>query len=246
MEKLKEIFEEYDMFLVGIGEEFQDSFSKAEISAEKAGTIFEEYARRAYLQELEQDKTIEAYQKLAELLQGKNYFVVTLCNDDKIYKAGLKEDRIVSPCGSHNFLQCEEVCTEEIYPAEDYVGLIEEGQEPRCPHCGKPLVMNHLGCRKYSEEGYLSQWKLYTKWLQGTLNKKLCVLELGVGMKYPSVVRWPFEKVVFFNQKSHLFRVHPSLYQLAEELKERGTSIAEEPIEFLQNESCGGSQNEFK
>lgn len=235
MEKLRQIRDEYDMFLIGIGEVFQDSFQAVEVPEEQKGTIFEEYARRSYLQKIEKDAAIEAYEKLAEFLQGKNYFILTLCNDDKIYKAGFKPERIVAPCGSYQSLQCEEVCSKEIYSAEEYAEQIQRGQAPVCPSCGKPLIMNHLGCPKYSEEGYLSQWELYTKWLQGTLNKRLCVLELGVGMKYPSVIRWPFEKVVFFNQKSHLFRVHPSLYQLAEEITERGTAVEADPIEFLQD-----------
>ena len=44
------------------------------------------------------------------------------------------------------------------------------------------------------EEGYQKQWEKYTKWLQGTLNKKLCILELGVELNLPSIIRWPFEK----------------------------------------------------
>jgi len=117
-----------------------------------------------------------------------------------------------------------------------YEEQIKKGEEPICPHCGKQLIMNHLGCNKYSEEWYLEKWSLYTKWLQGTLNKNLCVLELGVGMKYPSVIRWPFEKVVFINQKAKLIRVHESLYQLTQEVKDKGTSVQADPIEFLRNQ----------
>ena len=96
--------------------------------------------------------------------------------------------------------------------------------------------MNRIQNRKYSEEGYLKQWQLYMKWLQGSMNRKLCVLELGVGMKYPSVIRWPFEKVAFINQKAKFIRVHDFLYQLTEDLNEKGISVQMSPIEFLRNE----------
>ena len=43
-------------------------------------------------------------------------------------------------------------------------------------------------------------WETYTKWLQGTLNRNLVILELGVGMELPQLIRFPFEKVAYFNQ----------------------------------------------
>ena len=52
------------------------------------------------------------------------------------------------------------------------------------------------------------------KWLQGTLHKKLVILELGAGMKYPDILRFPFERMVYFNKKAELIRVHDKLYQL--------------------------------
>ena len=85
------------------------------------------------------------------------------------------------------------------------------------------------------EEGYLEQWNKYMRWLQGTVNKRLCVLELGVGMQYPTVIRWPFERVTFINEKSSMFRIHSKLYHLTEEIKGRGYKIQEKPIDFLIN-----------
>ena len=82
-------------------------------------------------------------------------------------------------------------------------------------------------------EGYLDQWNVYTKWLQGTMNRGLCVLELGVGMNYPGVIRFPFEKMVYYNQKAFLYRVHSRLYQLGAKIADRGRGIAENPVDFL-------------
>lgn len=234
--ELKKMMKEADMVLVGIGEVFQEDFHDVIVEKDKEKTIFEEYAKKKYLDTCQKNEIDEAYEKLSELLQDKNYFIVTLSNDDKIYKSSLRKDRIVAPCGTYHALQCEEVCTEDIYPIEEYENELEQGKIPVCPHCGKPLVMNHLGCKKYSEEGYLKQWSIYTKWLQGTLNRKVCILELGAGMRYPSVIRWPFEKVTFLNQKASLIRVHQHLYQLTEEIGNRGISVEEDPIDFLRNQ----------
>lgn len=232
---LKDRFDDSDMILIGIGESFQEKFESI-IIEDKNSSAVEEYKRNKYITELKEDETIEAYNVLAKLLEGKNYFVVTLCDDDKIYKSNLREDRIVAPCGTYSRLQCEEVCTNDIYSVQEYAEKLENGEELVCPHCGKNLIMNRIQNRKYSEEGYLKQWQLYMKWLQGSVNRKLCILELGVGMKYPSVIRWPFEKVAFINQKAQFIRVHDYLYQLTEDLKEKGVSIQREPVDFLRNQ----------
>lgn len=78
-----------------------------------------------------------------------------------------------------------------------------------------------------------SRWDTYMKWLQGTLNKKLLVLELGVGLKYPDIIRFPFEKMVYFNLKADFIRVHDKLFQLPAELNGRGISISEDPVCLL-------------
>ena len=74
--------------------------------------------------------------------------------------------------------------------------------------CGSDAAGNVVTDEEYDESMYLPQWEVYTKWLQNTLNHKLCILELGVGFAYPSVIRFPFEKIAYFNQKARLVRVH--------------------------------------
>lgn len=88
---------------------------------------------------------------------------------------------------------------------------------------------------KEKESTLQSAWETYMKWLQGTLHKKLLVLELGVGLKYPSVIRFPFEKTVYFNQSADFIRVHDKLFQLPAELNGRGNSVKADAVELLAN-----------
>ncbi len=78
-----------------------------------------------------------------------------------------------------------------------------------------------------------TRWEHYTKWLQGTLNRQLVLLELGVGFKTPTVIRWPFEKITYFNLKAKLVRVHQTLFQLPKEVQERGQSVQMNAVDFL-------------
>lgn len=102
-----------------------------------------------------------------------------------------------------------------------------------CPHCGAPLTGNTVEVETYIEEGYLPSWNNYTKWLTTTLNRKLVVLELGEGFKTPTVIRWPFEKTVFFNRKSYFYRVNETFSQISEEIKERAEGISENSVAWI-------------
>ena len=47
------------------------------------------------------------------------------------------------------------------------------------------------------------------------------------------MIRWPFEKVVFFNQKASLVRVHSMLGQVTEEIADRAYGFSRDPKEFM-------------
>ena len=77
------------------------------------------------------------------------------------------------------------------------------------------------------------QWNGYMNWLSRTLNRKLVILELGEGFMQPTVIRWPFERTVMINQKSCMYRVHKSFYQIADEIKDRATAVKADSVAFL-------------
>ncbi|WP_101878132.1 hypothetical protein [Lachnoclostridium edouardi] len=177
----------------------------------------------------DQERHVEKYYELLNhIIKEKDYFIVTLNTDGMIFKTGLDEKRIAAPCGNIHWYQCEAGCTKDIWEEEE-AGVLNMV----CPHCKKRLTPNTAECENYIEEGYLPQWKAYTEWLSRTLNKELLVLEMGAGFKYPSVMRWPFEKTVFFNKKAFLCRVGEKFYQISEEMGEKGLGICENSLNFL-------------
>ncbi|MDO4268065.1 MAG: hypothetical protein Q4C73_06290 [Eubacteriales bacterium] len=127
-------------------------------------------------------------------------------------------ERIVAPCGNETWRQCSEGCTKDIW---------EPGEIPDdiCPHCGAPLTGNTIKARHYIEEGCLPQWERYTRWLAGTMNREIEVLELGAGFSNPGLIRLPFEKLVYFNRKARLKRVHGALFQVPAELEGRAEGV---------------------
>lgn len=255
LQEIREKIQDAELVLVGIGEGFQYGWGallqderyqeiERETGNEECYVWIVPFLQKMVLNREREARWDRAYQALQALVADKNYFVVSLCIDDYLYGAGLDEKRLVTPCGGFRRMQCDQNCAGEVseIPEETYEAVLRyyRGEqplsalvEPVCEKCGGKLRFNQLGVSKYAQEGYLEQWNVYTRWLQGTVNKKLCVLELGVGMSYPGIIRFPFEKMVFYNQKAFLYRVHPRLCQLGEEIADRGRGIAENPVDFL-------------
>lgn len=234
-EKIQELLIDADIVLIGVGETFERRDSELETEEfrlrQKENPLLAGFEKLQYYQEHPDNRVVDAYNQLYELVKDKDFFVVTTCMDDRIYESNFPEEKITAPCGTWRYLQCSDSCTEELLPVSEE--MLREKKQIVCPKCGKQAVFNQVICEKYNEAGYMAQWVAYRNWLQRTINRKVCILELGVGMKYPTIIRWPFEKIAFCNQKASFIRVHRTLYQLSEELHGKGNSIEADPIEFL-------------
>jgi len=201
-----------------------------------------------------------AYQKLYELVKEKDYFILSLSTDSYLEKFGFDSDKFVNPCGTMKLMQCNQSCDEDLYLSDvllqkaemilidavdkndqcsqDEViainqSLIELLSCIKCQKCADSIVFNTLDAVKYNENGYLNQWQRYMQWLQKTINKDLCILEAGVGMEFPSVVRWPFEKTAFYNQKALYYRINEKFYQTNEEISKRSLGIEANSLKYL-------------
>lgn len=215
--------------------EFIDKLLSADLILVGVGT---EFQKRRYSKEV---RAVDALKELAKILEGKNYFVITTCTNSILKNTGLNEERMVSPCGNLELKQCE-CCANTLQKISEkeqralYALDEKEWAEPDlgvCEICGKPMVFNSFYTANYDENGYLQDWEKYTKWLQGTLNKNLCVLELGAGFNCASIIRFPFEKIAYYNQKATFIRVNEKLPYMTEELKDKGTAIAQNSIDWL-------------
>lgn len=246
--EIKEKIDDAELILIGIGEQVafptrkMDENDKFQIECVKNNYPFlYPYLQQVFIKENSQ-KYVEFYNRLYELVKEKNYYVLTTNVDDVIYHSNFDKERIVSPCGSIHQFVCPECKQEIVWWDEDIVKYnqecvnrqnVLEMKYATCDKCNKPLVPNLVSSEYYDENGYLEKWQKYTKWLQGTVNKKLCILELGVGLSYPTVIRWPNERIVSYNNKAFLYRIHEKLYQLSEGIGEKAKSVAENPMNIV-------------
>lgn len=257
---VREKIEEAEMVLVGLGEEFQCSASVRMLPEYGAGRDRLTEAELPWLLPAWDDycesrvkaDTGAVLEKFADILADKNYFIVSAAMNRFIADAPWREGRLVMPCGTALKLQCAGKCDRDPIPLsekdkcllEEIMGDLYEGRfQPEkaegfgsCEDCRSPMVLNNVWVGKnYNEKGYLEQWHQYTKWLQGTLNRRVLILELGVGLRFPTVIRFPFEKAAFFNQKAEFCRINEKLYHLTEELKGKGQGISQNAIDCLRN-----------
>ena len=211
--EVREKIKEAQKVLIGIGKEWALRDDEKDI-------------RFRYLIDPAQSDLKAAYEELYQLIQDKDYYIVTTLTDGAIYEMPFDKNRIVAPCGNIHWRQCSKACTKDIW---------EEGEVPDdiCPHCKAPLTGNTLKAETYIEEGYLPRWKDYMKWQIGTINRSLVILELGEGFSTPTVMRWPFEKIIYFNQKSKLYRINENFYQLPKEAEKRGVSVHENSVRWM-------------
>lgn len=209
MEKIKEA----QKVLIGIGKEWALRDDEKDI-------------RFCHLTDPSQADLKAAYEALYDLIKEKDYYIVTTLTDGAVYEMPFDKNRIVAPCGNIHWRQCSKACTKDIW---------EESEVPDdvCPHCKAPLTGNTIKAETYIEEGYLPRWKDYMKWQTGTINRSLVILELGEGFATPTVMRWPFEKIIYFNRKSRLYRINESFYQLPKEAEERGVSVHENSVRWM-------------
>lgn len=115
---------------------------------------------------------VPVYEKLFELVRGKDYFVITTNVDHCFQKAGFDKKRLFYTQGDYGLFQCCVPCHKKTYDNEEIVKkmLVSQGFEfkdsenkkdgglifpenplkmeipselvPHCPVCGKPMSMN--------------------------------------------------------------------------------------------------------
>ena len=202
----------------------------------------------------------EAYAGLRKLIGDKKYFIISdqFLLDAPLY--GFDEEKCVNPCGNYNYLQTASgednvINVKDVPEFMERVDSIHKiiteldghiGEDSTFASIfldGKQLYLNQKRQEyskiKYNETPYLARWDEYMKYLTGTLNHNLLILELGVGLDYPTVVRWPFEKVTFINKKAHLVRVHEKLYHHTPEIEDKTDSIQMNSVDYILQESKG-------
>ena len=152
------------------------------------------------------------YDQLLELVQDKDYFVLTTNVDHQFQLAGFDKKRLFYTQGDYGLWQCSKPCHQQTYDNEEIVRRMVAEQRgmkipaeliPRCPRCGRPMTMNlRIDDTFVQDEGWYSAARRYEDFLRRHQGQKLLFLELGVGGNTPVIIKYPFWKMTMQNRKA--------------------------------------------
>lgn len=165
-------------------------------------------------------KASRLYEQVLELVKDKQYFVLTTNVDEQFRAAGFPEDRVFATQGSYERIQCKKGCHTKTYDAVKMFRQMNQVRKncevpsymvPTCPVCGSQMEMNLRSDHHFvQDETWYAAQEQFGNFLQKALDsgRKLCLLELGTGFNTPTIIRFPFEKLVREHENVSLVRVN--------------------------------------
>lgn len=135
------------------------------------------------------------YLLLADLLKEKNHFIITTNGDHQTQKS-FDKSKVYAPQGDYGLFQCRVNCSNEVYDNKEFIDNYLNGNKsiPKCK-CGDYLIPN-LRCDDYfCEKASDINSDSYTKFILDNKDKKLLLIEIGVGYNTPVIIRYPFDRI---------------------------------------------------
>jgi NAD-dependent SIR2 family protein deacetylase len=183
------------------------------------------------------------YLDLLQLLQDKNYFIVTT-NQDAQFSKTFPEGKVSPIQGDLRYFQCGSRCHDEIYFNKEQVENMYANIEgtristeliPLCSQCGQemePWVRSFVFLEGSS---YRSELRKYNEFLIKNKDKKVLFLELGVGTMTPMFIKEPFWNMTYSWPDAYYITINPKDALLPRELKDKGLAIHEDIAVVLQD-----------
>ena len=163
-------------------------------------------------------ESLPLYQDLYNLVKDKEYFVMTTNVDGQFEKAGFDRERLFEIQGNYGEFQCSVPCHQEVYSNEEAIKkMVKVSQNlkipseliPHCPRCQAPMNM-HLRIDSTFVETtiWYQEQEALQKFVERYEDKKLVLLELGVGYNTPTIIKYPFERMTIYFPNVSLIRLN--------------------------------------
>lgn len=185
------------------------------------------------------------YERLFELVKGKDYFVLTTNVDHQFQKAGFDKERLFYTQGDYGLFQCSKPCCHETWDNENSVIAMMDSQKdmkipteliPICPHCGNPLTMNLRADDKFVEDsGWHKAAQRYENFLHAHDGQHILFLELGVGMNTPGIIKFPFWRMTYQNPNAFYACLNFGESYVPKEIEDRSVCIDADIAEIFVN-----------
>ncbi len=217
------------------------------------------WSRYIYVNRYLSEKANPLYKSLFELIKNKNYFVITTNVDHQFQLSGFDKNKIFYMQGDYGLFQCEVPCHNKTYDNKELVfqmllsqNFLEKTQNgykitdksmwkmqidssliPKCPVCGRNMTMNLRADDTFiQDEGWEKHAKLYEEFLEKEKDKKLLLMEFGVGYNTPIIIKYPFERMTYLNENTNLIRFNKDYAICSKEISNK-TILFDESIEMI-------------
>lgn len=191
------------------------------------------------------------YKDLLALVKNKNYFVLTTNVDHQFQQAGFEKKRLFYMQGDFglwqstlvennhnydNFEQVKKMVLSQGFEIDADNNLVINGPiKMAIPSFlvptikGRPVKMNLRIDKEFLEDkGWHEASERYTKFVKNNLNKRLLLLELGVGANTPGIIKYPFWQFTAEDKEASLVSISKNLFAVPAEIKSRTLEISED------------------
>lgn len=200
------------------------------------------------------------YNRLFELVRGRDYFVLTTNVDHCFQKAGFAKERLFYTQGDYGLFQCSKPCHHNTYNNEETVRkmvlaqgytIAEDGDlippengrllmcippelVPHCPICHRSVSMNLRADDTFvQDEGWKVAAKRYQEFLDKHQKGRVLYLELGVGYNTPGIVKYSFWQMTQQNPQAFYVCINKGEAYVPREIMERSVCINDDIGEVL-------------
>ena len=252
--------ERFEKYFADFGEKygFSDMYSGGFYNYDTLEEYWAYWSRYIYVNRY-MDPPTDLYKQLFQLVENKDYFVLTTNVDHCFQKAGFDKNRMFYTQGDYGLFQCSKPCHHETYDNEESVKkmvisqgyriengklTVPEGAQirrtvptelvPRCPKCGRPMSMNLRSDSTFVQDaGWEAAAKRYEKFMEDHRGQNVVFLELGVGYNTPGIIKYNFWQYAHNWRNAFYVCINKGEADIPGEIREKSVGIDADIAEVL-------------
>ena len=252
--------ERFEKYFADFGEKygFSDMYSGGFYNYDTLEEYWAYWSRYIYVNRY-MDLPTDLYKQFFQLVENKDYFVLTTNVDHCFQKAGFDKNRMFYTQGDYGLFQCSKPCHHETYDNEESVKkmvvsqgyrieagklTVPEGAQirctvptelvPRCPRCGRSMSMNLRSDSTFVQDaGWEAAAKRYEKFMEDHRGQNVVFLELGVGYNTPGIIKYNFWQYAHNWRNAFYVCINKGEADIPGEIREKSVGIDADIAEVL-------------